>query len=165
MKAAILSPCGTYHYTLSRTWDDDLPKVMFLMLNPSTADGYQDDATINRCVGFARAWGYGGLHVGNLFAYRSTNPNKLHEACNPIGPDNELFLKSMIEVCEKVILAWGNDDIVKRLMKLYPNYKPLSGIGDKAHHLKLMKSGHPRHPLYLRSELKPVRSEFYYLSL
>src|SRR3546814_16904510 len=62
---------------LWRIWDDTKPQCMFIMLNPSTADADLDDPTIRRCIGFAKSWGYGGLQVCNLFAYRSTEPREL----------------------------------------------------------------------------------------
>ena len=67
---AELSACGKYRYRLSRIWDDKKPLVLFIMLNPSTADAEQDDPTIRRCIAFAKNWGYGGFMAGNLFAFR-----------------------------------------------------------------------------------------------
>ena len=74
---ADFSECGRYRYKLWRTWDDIRPVVMFIMLNPSTADATADDPTIRRCIGFARAWGYGGVRVGNLFAWRTPYPQRV----------------------------------------------------------------------------------------
>lgn len=74
---ACISPCERYRYWLTRRWDLSLPVVTFLMLNPSTADARKDDATIRKCIGFAKAWGYGGIIVINLFALRSRNPEDL----------------------------------------------------------------------------------------
>jgi hypothetical protein len=73
-KNALLSACGYYRYWLSREWDDSLPIVTFIMMNPSTADAFNDDATIRKCVGFAKAWGFGRIRVVNLFALRSREP-------------------------------------------------------------------------------------------
>ena len=83
---AVFSPCGRYRYKLWRVWDPDLPLgcVMFLMLNPSTATDAEDDPTIRRCIGYARSWGYGGLYVGNLFAYRATDPTALQRVDHPL---------------------------------------------------------------------------------
>jgi hypothetical protein len=78
-KNALLSPCENYRYWLSRDWDDSLPIVTFIMMNPSTADATIDDATIRKCVGFAKAWGFGRIRVVNLFALRSRDPLDLFE--------------------------------------------------------------------------------------
>lgn len=38
LKEALLSEDRKYHYILSRTWDEAKPAVLFIGLNPSTAD-------------------------------------------------------------------------------------------------------------------------------
>lgn len=83
--AAGLSPCGLYRFWLTRCWAPAKPCALFIMLNPSTADHEQDDATIRKCIGFARRWGMGSIRVANLFAYRATKPDDLKRADNPIG--------------------------------------------------------------------------------
>ena len=90
VQSADFSACGTYRYALRRIWLPAAPQVLFIGLNPSTADEKSDDPTIRRCLGFARSWGYGGLIVANLFAYRATAPSALREARDPIGPLNDL---------------------------------------------------------------------------
>ena len=72
-----------YRYELSRIWDAALPPVLFVGMNPSTADEEQDDPTIRRCIRFARDWGYGGLLMGNLYALRATDPQELTRAVEP----------------------------------------------------------------------------------
>lgn len=74
---AELSKCRTYRYALWRTWDESKPFAMFVGLNPSTADELEDDPTIRRCINFSKLWGYGGLCMVNLFAYRATDPTAL----------------------------------------------------------------------------------------
>ncbi len=91
---AELSPCKAYRYALWRRWSD-APPVLFVMLNPSTADESQDDPTIRRCISFAKQWGHGGIIVGNLFAFRSPYPNDLQTAADPIGPENNLWLERL----------------------------------------------------------------------
>jgi len=73
-------------YQLRRKWDSEKPTLAFIMLNPSTADEVEDDPTIRRCVGYAEDWGYGELIVGNLYAYRTSDPEELNKVENPIGP-------------------------------------------------------------------------------
>src|SRR5437867_1481016 len=86
---ATISDCGRYRYGLWRIWDESKPYCLFLMLNPSTADDIDNDATVERCQRRAAAMGYGGLHVANLFAWRSTDPSVLTSVPDPIGPDND----------------------------------------------------------------------------
>jgi hypothetical protein len=77
------------------------------MLNPSIADARRNDPTIRRCIGFARHWGFGGIDVVNLFAYRATRAQELFRASDPVGPRNARFLRSAIGRAPLVVLAWG----------------------------------------------------------
>lgn len=151
-RSATISPCNNYRYDLYREWDETKKTVMFLMLNPSTADGMTDDNTIRRCIDFAKRWGYGSLYVGNLYAFRSTKPERLLESPNPIGEENVRFIQEMSSQSHIVVCAWGNADIIKRLGKLYPNYNPLKGYTEKLYCLDITGSGQPRHPLYTKGD-------------
>lgn len=154
-KGAELSECGTYRYQLWRIWNDKLPKVLFIMLNPSTADATKDDPTIRRCISFAKSWGYGSLYVGNLFAYRSTSPKGLLEIADPFGEWNNYHLNEMENKCDLIVCAWGNAPILKEL-----KYRPkLENISKPLHYLDLANSGTPKHPLYLKGDLKPKLSQ------
>lgn len=106
-RGALISDDGVYRYRLHRTWDSAKPTVAFLMLNPSTADATEDDPTIRRCIGFAKEWGYGTLIVGNLFALRSTDPERLTEHPEPVGPENDAHLMSICGAADQTIAAWG----------------------------------------------------------
>jgi hypothetical protein len=77
------------------------------MFNPSTADDKKDDPTIRRLIGFAKSWGYGGIYVGNIYAYRSTSPSEIKKTLDPTGPENKTHIKNLIEKAEKVVYAWG----------------------------------------------------------
>lgn len=147
IKGAIISDCTKYRYQLWRIWDNRKPKVMFIMLNPSTADSDIDDSTIRRCIGYAKSWGYGGLYVGNLYAYRATDPGVLNNVDDAIGIDNEKNLKEMSFKCEKIVCAWGNSE--GRPEYIFSNIRNLQ-------YLKLNQDGTPAHPLYLRKDLKPI---------
>lgn len=153
---AIISDCGKFRYSLSRVWDASKPKVLFIMLNPSTADAENDDATIRRCKGYAESWGYGGFFVGNLFPFRSTEPKELLKCDNPIGDKNEEYLKTMAEHCCLIVCAWGNSPIVSKIEKRFPDYKPLKHFYH-LHYLELSKDGTPKHPLYLLKTLTPTQ--------
>lgn len=109
---ATISECGRYRYDLGRTWvepGDALADTYctFIMLNPSTADGTQDDPTICRCINFAKSWGMGGLMVVNLFAWRATKPDDLLRAADPIGPENDRYIDEACRMAQFVVAAWG----------------------------------------------------------
>lgn len=153
--SALISDCGKYRYSLTRIWDSEKPKVLFIMLNPSTADGEQDDPTIRRCIGFAKAWGYGGLYVCNLFAYRATNPKELLKVDNPFGDKNIWCTKKLADRVDKVICAWGNRPILKKVLKGQSEMDLVRFAQGKLYAIDFAKDGTPKHPLYLKSELVP----------
>ncbi len=142
---AEFSECRKYRYVLRRTWNAKLPLVMFIGLNPSTADEFRDDPTVRRCIGFAKSWGYGGLVLTNLFGFRSTQPSNLREASDPIGPDNDRWIDHWRIRVQCIVAAWGvHGDFCNRHQLM------LSRI-DSAFCLGLTSRGFPRHPLYLAS--------------
>lgn len=149
---AIISKCGNYRYTLTRELSKEPRIVVFIMLNPSTADATQDDPTIRRCIGFAKALHCGRMIVLNLYAYRATNPRDLAFVADPIGPENDNYLTKIKTLAGKplVIAAWGANgkhfERSKQVMAL------LDGI--KVHCLGLTDEGRPRHPLYLPAKTK-----------
>ena len=143
-KQAKISPDGKYRYNLSRIWDEEKPKILFIMLNPSTADDTVDDPTIRRVINFAKYWGYGGIFVGNLYAFRSKNPKELRDADNPMGEDNIEEVSSLLGLVEKVIYAWGNKE-------REPNW--LRNLVDTPYCIDVSIKGIPKHPLYLKHTL------------
>lgn len=146
---AIISRCKKYRYALWRTWDSELPRVLFLCLNPSTADAHVDDPTLIRCMNFARLWGYGGMQTGNLFAYRSTDPKMLLQEKDPVGRYNDRWLEYLAKHADLIVAAWGNDGaLMGRSERVKRNFPEL-------HCLKLNQSGEPAHPLYLPKTLQP----------
>ena len=147
---ADFSECGRYRYKLWRLWDDTRPDVMFIMLNPSTADATADDPTIRRCIGFARAWGYGGVRVGNLFAWRTPYPQALRSALDPIGRENDGALCELAEGAALVVAAWGVHGMwLARARTVRQRFtRPLHALG-------ITKSGEPAHPLRLRRTCTP----------
>ncbi len=147
IKGAKFSKDRVYRYALWRTWDEELAHVMFIGLNPSTADGTIDDPTIRRCIGFAREWGYGGVYMLNLFAFRATDPRALKLATDPIGPENDTSLLMYAEGADKVIAAWGNGG---RLLN--QGYYVNGILNLKLFCLGVTKSKQPRHPLYARGD-------------
>ena len=150
MRTAEISECGRYRYRLTRRWDESRPAVMFVMLNPSTADACQDDRTISRCIGYARDWGYGELLVGNLFALRSADRGALRRSDDPVGPDNDAALLDLAQSAALVIAAWGDKGAFMRR-----NEAALRLLPPRFYALKLTQRGHPGHPLYLPSGVAP----------
>lgn len=156
----MIDATGRYRYVLRRAWDTSKTAVLWIMLNPSTADATTDDPTIRRCLAFAKAWGCGEMTVVNLFALRATDPRalRIHPAMfnqtsylDVVGPDNDEHLLREAEVHEMIVAAWGSHgtlhnrgDDVRELL-----------CGEAMWTLGLTKSGQPRHPLYVRGDVKP----------
>lgn len=151
--SAELSSCGQYRYWLSRRISMGERTVLFVGLNPSTADASEDDPTIRRCVGFARAWGFDWLLMGNVNAWRSTDPKGLPaDPLTAVGPGNQDALKWMTQKAEIVIAAWGNEPLNSYARQLSLMIAALP----HARHLGLNKNGTPKHPLYLAKTLTPT---------
>jgi hypothetical protein len=135
-----------YRYSLWREWDGNAPKVGFVMLNPSQADDAVDDPTIRRCIGFARSWGYGGMEVVNLFAYRTAHPKTLLEVADPVGPENDRYLETLSQRVNHIVLAWGNwGRLLERDRAVWSLLAQ-----DTLYCLGLTKLNQPCHPLYLK---------------
>jgi len=157
LKKATISDCQRYRYTLTRVWDNTLQRVLFIGLNPSTADADKDDAAIRKLTKYCQTWGYGGFTIVNLFALRSRNPfvllNHSRKECQ--GPEN---LKHIIELVAypdgpaKIICMWGDKgDLYEQDRIVLDRLKGL-----KLHCFDISKRGLPKHPLYLSSSLKPI---------
>lgn len=147
---AAFSPCRKYRYALWRIWDESKPTAMFIGLNPSTADEVENDPTVTRCMNFADDWGYGGLCMTNLFAYRETDRHKMKLHKEPVGPDNDAWLDKLSKQAGIVVAAWGNDGTHMGRSTIVRN--SISSL----HYLALNKTGEPTHPLYLERSLKPL---------
>ena len=137
-----------YRYRLTRVWDKTKPIVAFVMLNPSTANEEADDPTIRRCIAFARAWGYGGIHVVNLYALVSTDPEKLLSEPDSIGGVTDDYLEMAAFTTSKVIVAWGNHGAdnqrrVDSVIKILTRFQDIYCLGKN-------QNGQPKHPLYVR---------------
>ncbi len=150
-KNATFSDCRKYRYGLSRTWNGKKKTILFIGLNPSTANEKIDDPTIRRCINYAQNWGYGSLLMVNLFAYRATMPSELKNVKNPIGNDNDLHIIELSKKADIAVAAWGNEGTLlnrdKEVKKILPNLMCL----------KINKSGQPSHPLYQKKDLKLIK--------
>jgi len=147
-RSADFSPCKTYRYTLKRTWESDLPHILWVLLNPSTADAQKDDPTNRKCMTWARKYGYGSLTFVNLFAYRSPYPEVMKAYHEPIGPDNDDWLWSEIRKHDAVVAGWGNGGTHRdRWKEVAPMCVRWMCIG-------INKNGQPKHPLYMRGDVR-----------
>lgn len=144
------SPCKSYRYTLWRVWDPGLPFVQFIGLNPSTADEKVSDPTVTRCINFAKAWECGGMCMTNAFALRDTDPKVMLRADDPIGPENNEWLRSIYDVTKYHVACWGAHGMHR--LRHYVVVKMLKRLDC----LKRTKGNLPSHPLYLRGDLRPT---------
>jgi hypothetical protein len=148
-RSALFTEDKVYRYSLSRVWDNSKPYVLFVGLNPSTADENKDDPTIRKCINYAKYWGYGGLRMANLFAFRATLPIDLKQANKPVGIDNDRHIKSLSKGADMIVIAWGNDGSYlgrdKEVLKLIKS--PMC--------LNINKSRQPSHPLYQKKIISP----------
>lgn len=170
IRSAAISEDGKFRYRLDRCWFDlaNDPRytvdvtmgpraVVFIMLNPSTADAEEDDPTIRRCIAFCKSWGYFALTVVNLYAFRATDPRALLEAC-PAAHDyckNDSYIIDAVNHAPLVIAAWGASphpipEQADRIAALVRQINPraLSVLG-------FTRGGHPRHPLYVSGSTRP----------
>lgn len=146
---ARVSACGQFRYTLGRRWDAAKPALLFVMLNPSTADADNDDPTIRRCIGFAKAEGFGAIEVVNLFAFRATKPADLRKAGYPVGPANDHAILDALSRCSAACLAWGAN--AAGLVRPKEVVSMLRYAGRPLRCLGLTGGGEPSHPLMLPS--------------
>lgn len=113
IRRASFSRCGQYRYSLSRYWNEQRPGLLYIGLNPSTADARHDDPTIRRCTNLADSWGYGAFTIANLFSFRATIPAELKQAADPVGPATDRVLKRLASNADTIVLMWGNHGAFK----------------------------------------------------
>lgn len=150
--SAVFSKNRKYRYTLTRQGWGGTGTVMFIGLNPSTADGLHDDATIRRLIRFTQDWGYDGFIMTNLFAFRATDPRDLRRALNPIGQENDAWLHITASKCQLIVCCWGNHGeylnrgarVIRQLKNVY-----------RLHCFGLSRDGNPLHPLRLAASTQP----------
>lgn len=153
-RSATFTACGAHRLLLERSWAER-PRLGFVMLNPSTADAVRDDPTIRRCMGFARAWGFGGLLVANLFTLRTPDPRVLTRAPAAAwnAPDADAALSGLAARADLVVLAWGAHRLVA--LRAAAATATLSHSGASLAVLGRTRDGHPRHPLYVPGATQP----------
>lgn len=150
-KDAIISQDQLYRYSLSRIWDESLLKLLIIGLNPSTADATLDDPTMRRCIDFAKSWGFGSLIMADLFAYRSTDPQNLYGAKDPIDPENNNYLLNLHQKCDQTLVAWGNHGNF-----LNRDNEVINLLHKEIYCLGITKNNQPKHPLYIRADQERI---------
>lgn len=150
---ADISDDGLYRYLLWREWDRTKDSMVWVMLNPSTADAQVNDPTITRCIGFAKREGCGGIVVLNLFALRATDPLELLDHPIPEGPRNSEVWRQVLDYYHRgpIVAGWGA--MANRLNdRGIFSWSLVSEDTSTWRCLGRTKDGSPRHPLYLPSQ-------------
>ena len=149
-KSCVLSKCNKYRYELRRAWNSSKPQIMFILLNPSTADDIEDDPTIKKCISYTKRLKGGSIVVCNIFSYRSTDPRLMKQHNDPVGPNNDYWIKKNAKESKLIIAGWGKHGSylgrAEEICRMLP----------KMHCFKINKDGSPTHFLYLPSNLKPI---------
>jgi len=159
IRDAEISDDEVYRYVLNRRWNQGLPVMPWVLLNPSTADAEVDDPTVGRMMTFADRERCGGICVLNLYALRSPNPRWLRAHPDPVGPDNDKWLAGLASDAAggpPVMAAWGAHPLA---LPRLPRVRELLG-GLPMTCLGVTRNGSPAHPLYLRSSTQAVTWEW-----
>ena len=142
-----------YRYRLWRVWDEDAPRVLFIMLNPSTADELDNDPTVERCERRALSWGFGSVEVVNIFAYRATSPDDMKRQDDPVGPENDFYIQQAVQDAYMIVCAWGAHG--NHLNRAAEVIAMLGELGITCHCLGTTADGNPKHPLYVSYHVAP----------
>lgn len=148
MGEAVISPCELYRYRLEREIGPGRTACI-IMVNPSTANATEDDATIRKLLGFARINDIGRLIVVNKLAYRATDIRDVCAAVDPIGPQNDEHIAAAVRDADIVIVAWG--PVSKLPPYLRRRWIEVRRIVERhrstVYCIGTANCGHPRHPL------------------
>ncbi len=157
-KSATISDCGLYRWSLTRDWTlPTMPPrpILWIGMNPSTADAKFDDPTCRREINFSRSWGFTKYLKGNMLGYRSTDPNSLpFDPSEAEGLENRKYLLSMARQVEAIVLCYGNlpsryhEKIIETVAELRRLPADLLCLGKN-------RNGSAKHPLYLSAKTLP----------
>ena len=152
---AVYSECEKYRYALTRTWNKKGRRVTFVMLNPSTATEMQNDPTVERCERRARVLGFGAFRVTNIFAWRDTDPQNMRNAPDPVGGENDFYIRESVLWADQIVAAWGAHGAF--MQRGAAVWQILHSTKKPIFHFGLTKDGHPKHPLYVAYRQKPIQ--------
>lgn len=158
---ALFCPMGCHRYGLGRIWNPSRSVIVWVMLNPSTADAFRLDPTVSRCRRRAESWMAGGIVVLNAFGLRSTDPDVLRDHGDPVGCDNDAVIRWLLGpdgpyTVARVILGWGADNTLVKTGRGAAMLTLLRELDVRPACLKVTKGGHPQHPLYVGYRHQPV---------
>lgn len=146
---AHFSECRTWRYALWREWDSHRGFVLFVGLNPSTANEVENDTTISKCVGFANKWGFGGIYMLNLLSFCATQPERMLSASDPVGPENDSTFNLYSSKSNLIVAAWGGSVPMRERVRLNLNTRidnVLRNINTEVRCLGKTQDGSPKHP-------------------
>lgn len=152
-----ISSCKKYRWWLWRRWSD-LPLVIWIMMNPSTADHTKNDPTIFKIIRYSTRWGYGAALILNVYAYRTSRQENLPQSMREaLGRSNRWWIRTIMKFAKqknlKIICAWGAKHHSAGMLVRYQAAR----LRVKLHCLELSLEGEPKHPLYLKESLDPIR--------
>jgi hypothetical protein len=156
-KEAIFDVDRTYRYSIKRIWEPSKKKVVFICLNPSTADEYEDDQTMGRCIDFSKRWEngtYGSVQVVNLFAFRTKDPKILKQSLDPIGELNDKYIINAVKNADLVIAAWGENGSFKRRDRDVLDL--IKKETKQINCLDVLKGKQPKHPSRAKKDLSLI---------
>lgn len=146
--SAVISPCGRYRYKLSRDFPGlPIRRIVWVMLNPSTADAVKNDRTIDAICAFSMQWCFTRIDVVNLYALRARDPRELWRCEDPVGPENDQWIRTTCAEADKVVCAWGGQGAPDRVLAV-ARVLPLTNCWA----LGRNRDGSPKHPLYVRRD-------------
>lgn len=150
---ATISECGKYRYNLTREWnslfDTNQKKIVWVMLNPSTADANQSDPTLRRCIKFSQDWGFTHLELVNLYAFRSPYPEDLWTQDDPVGRLNDGHIFNAARTAHTIVCAWGGNAKPERARQIF---NLLHSANDRVMCLGTNNDDTPKHPLYVHAK-------------
>lgn len=158
-RAAQFADDDTHRLFLGRLWDHNCSKILFIGLNPSTADGQEDDNTVTRLINFSKSWGFGGFYLCNVYSFVSTDRKGLLPYYIKLSPHkrkvidrrNFKVIEDRASICSMVVFCWGATVIEEEgpQDKLISKFKDARCFGKN-------QNGSPKHPLYLPSHLSLI---------
>lgn len=149
------SVCGSYRYGLWKRVGENEKTLVFILHHPPHSEGAAERIEINSCCRRAERLGFGWACLVNLYALRSASSSELISASDPIGPQNDEWLRNIISRADLVICGWGKDvlnhDRPQQVLRL------VRDLGKIPCALRLNTNDTPSHPLRLPLALPPIR--------